>query len=515
MKWPIFKALTSVVICGSWESSSSLVLLALLVCSSVSVTAAQTPGGPGSAGSGQTSAFTIVPGANTPVYLKVIPNAVCKLREKPQEQEDVDHGDYSDAQADSDVSQAPRKHLKLFSDADGNARFFVQPAPLASDGNPDEIMIVLTCLSPGVQSRYIVKLRASDSPTADMPFPPSTDPALNQSNQTILPPLQDPETPTNLQLLQAGYPVRPDPIQSPVSYAMWLKAVSNPINVVSPQTTPNPNLYYTLFLDRTNGVAVTAPAGKDGVHPDQPFVYVNAEWQVPTVTGEIFRNSQVGEWVGLDGLNNTHIWQAGTGQAVLPAASFHLELGHVWSLSTYDAWWEEYPYPADILTSLAVHPGDLIYCAVWIGFDPNLPSTADPSVYGKFASFQIMNYTTGQMIHDQPPTNFTFTGRDAEWIIERPSVGPSPSLAEPTDLANYHSQCTDSSKPDFGGMTMTNTVAWTQTGPGESYNYELYNGYNFETWNMITGGPSPNLLSYTYPETTPAGYICSQWVAFH
>ena len=387
---------------------------------------AQTPGGGGAGPSGSTIGYTVVPGANTAIYLRTIPNATCKLRESSgDDQGDEDDFDAEDSAAQGQVGDnggSRRRPLKLFSDADGNARFFVEPPPGSSH---DDATLALRCVAPGARGKYFIKLRASDRATANMPFPPATDPALNQSNQTVLPALDNAANLTDQDIMLAGYPVRPDPTQSPDEYALWLKAVSQPINVVTGQATPSPNVWHGLLASGNwSGYVLEPQADQYGFA--QPYVFVFGHWNVPkTVSGELFRQSSVSEWVGLDGNSASPLVQAGTQQDVLPAALVQIRLGQPWTLSSYNAWTEVFPLqPSQVLPTLPVHPGDDIECAVWISWDTLIPTQP-----GGFAYFQLFNVTTNQIVRtifeiaNLPNFDykFNFLGHDAEWIVERPS----------------------------------------------------------------------------------------------
>ncbi len=473
---------------------------------------------PGSPPITQAIGYTVAPEANTPIYLKTLPNAVCKLREKLVDGErDDDDFDAEDAAADSAPQAggganraAILNHLKLFSDGDGNARFFVQPP---AETPVDEVNLVLRCAAGDARSRYVIRLRRSDRATRDLPFPPSVDPALNQSNQTVLPVLRDPETLTDQEIMLAGYPVRPDPIQSPNEYALWLSAVSKPINVVAPETTANDNIYHALMVSNIWTGDYTLPQ-TDSYGFAQPYVYVFGHWKTPkTVTGELFRSTATSEWVGLDGESPSPLVQAGTGQQTLPAGLVPVFLHQPpWTLSSYDAWTEVFPLQvSQELKTFPVHPGDNIECAVWISWDDMIPTQP-----GGFAYFQLTNLTTNQVVRTQFEIanlpnfdyKFNFLGRDAEWIVERPSYGPNPQNLTPFDLSNYHSQCVNNSASDFNALYIRSPVAWTETGPNQ-YIKQVFSSYSNNSVDMFAG---LTFLSGMYMLDNYS--MCFQWFNF-
>jgi Peptidase A4 family len=493
---------------------SQYAILVGVTAAGTQLVGAQTPGAP-SVPPSRTMGYTIPPGVNTGVYLKVMPNAVCKLREKPPG--DVDDYD-SDAEGtlgrtETDVSgenPAPAvKYLKLFSDADGNARFFAQPPDTASG---DELKFIIRCTSRNGGALYLVRLRASIRATLGLPFPPTIDPALNQRNQTVLPALRDPAAMTDQDIIRAGYPARPDPMLAPAEYARWLNAVSKSIIVVPGQAVTNANVYHGLVSNTWSGDVLEPQQDSYGFA--EPYVRIAGQWRVPTnLTGELLRSSAVAEWVGLDGNSSSPLVQAGTDQNVLPAALVPVILGHgPWILSSYNAWTEVFPLqPSQSLPSFPVHPGDTISCGVWISWDNLIPTAT-----GGFAYFQLFNFNTNQVIRSRfeianlPDftVKFSFLGHDAEWIVERPSYGPDPGHLTPYDLANYHSQCFNNGG-DFRAMLFDSPLAWAETGP-DQYDKRLYSGFANDTWSMFAG---LTYLSGMYPPDGSS--MCFQWFNFH
>ena len=107
-------------------------------------------------------------------------------------------------------------------------------------------------------------------------------------------------------------------------------------------------------------------------------------------------------WVGLDGVNNNDVLQAGT------EADAYCSNGT--TNTDYYAWVEWYPADTLEITNLAITPGDVV--AVWVY--PNSATTG--------AAF-VINETTNQYLTMgiTAPAGTSLQGSSVEWIMERPS----------------------------------------------------------------------------------------------
>lgn len=493
-------------------------IVAGMACLGVFLTSAQTPGTTGG-GWRTTIAYTVPPGANTGVYMKLAPNAVCRLREISPDAvadgADLVSAVGSEQEDDSgETSAAAVNFLRLFSDADGNARFFAQPPAERASIESDFSVI---CNSSQGLTHYLVRLRAGNRAVPGFPFPPDVDPALRQSNETVLPPLTDPASMTDEQIMLAGYPLRPDPVASPAEYAEWLTAVSKPISVVTAQSVANENIYHGQLVSATWSGDIVNPQ-QDSFGFAEPYVGVTGQWTVPTtVSGELFRSSAVSEWIGLDGVSASPLIQAGTGQSVLPFGLVPHYLGRPWTVSIYNAWTEVFPLqPEQSLATFPVHPGDKISGGIWISWDD-----LKPTATGGFAFFQLFNYNTNQSIRtvfeiaNLPDftVKFNFLGHDAEWIVERPSIGPDPNHLTPLDLANYHSQCMNSQGGEYEAVLFQRPTAWVQTGAAGQYDRRLYTELANDNLAMFNSVNGTTYLSGMYPEDNSS--MCFEWFNFH
>jgi Peptidase A4 family len=147
------------------------------------------------------------------------------------------------------------------------------------------------------------------------------------------------------------------------------------------------------------------------------FTAVSGQWVVPPV-----QSSATGEysatWIGVDGVNNSSLIQAGTAQDTANGTV------------SYDDWYEILPANETLITSVA--PGDHIQASI----SQNSPGTW---------TIAITDITSGQSLSQA----FAFNGpsTSAEWIEEAPKVNGIQSV-----LANF-------------GTTQFTDMAWAGSNP--------------------------------------------------
>ena len=125
-----------------------------------------------------------------------------------------------------------------------------------------------------------------------------------------------------------------------------------------------------------------------------PYRSVSGQWTVPRVV-PTSRPTFSALWVGIDGVANTSLIQAGTEQ------DFYRGVAH------YSAWWEVLPAPAVTIRSLAVRPGDRMTARIArVGTDRWRITISDA---------RGGSYTTVRA--------YAGPGTSAEWIEEAPVVG--------------------------------------------------------------------------------------------
>jgi hypothetical protein len=148
-----------------------------------------------------------------------------------------------------------------------------------------------------------------------------------------------------------------------------------------------------------SGSAVFAAAG-------DKFGWVEGEWTVPDPSDPKGGKSSYysSAWIGIDGWGSGDVLQAGTESSLVNG-----------SKKVY-AWWEWYPNYEVAISNFPVSAGDTMYCLICV----NSPTTA--SIY-------LTNDSTDQStsFNITAPSGTTLVGNCAEWIVETPSVGGSPT----------------------------------------------------------------------------------------
>jgi hypothetical protein len=178
--------------------------------------------------------------------------------------------------------------------------------------------------------------------------------------------------------------------------------------------------------------------------------------------------------------------QAGTAHEAMQIDAGGIEL----TLASYHAWAEFLPqqHSEQVISNFAIHPGDEIFTAVWIGSGDNEPSLASAS-----ATFFIMNLSTGGFASlSVPRSPLCVKGREAVWAMERPTVGGRLS-----DLANY------------GSAVMYNASARRANNP-RSQGFVPYRGARNLQSTMVNG---PDTLSTV--TAIDANSMRFEWKAFN
>ena len=162
--------------------------------------------------------YTIAPDVESLIILKTLPNSICFLHRE----DDDSTSDYI---------------LKLYADQDGIIRFHVR-----SDIEAEYIMkFIIKCENDNKSIRYPLELRSTFKATNEMPFPVNDTPKSSPNDTHIRPAISEQEI-LNLsdeELLERGFPPRPDPSTSPEAFDTWKKVVSIPMTIVKPQMVTN------------------------------------------------------------------------------------------------------------------------------------------------------------------------------------------------------------------------------------------------------------------------------------
>lgn len=453
---------------GSLTSVSRLLALpTLLLCGLGISTSAQ------EAGSYKIAAekgFTIVPNAQTPIVVQTMPDAACDLHSEAAGQ--LDH------------------KLRFYANGDGYVMIHASSKQESEDG----IHVQLDCQAKGKTVRYPLHLRASSFATPDHPAPQTVMPTPKGSH--VMPALsaQEAEQLSDEELINHGFPPRPDASTSPDSYAKWRDLVSQPITMVAPH-----------LVSRTDIVRSPSRQGQSqqqGVQNSfgssanwsgyvdfgsyRGFTAVYGQWNVPTVVAcESNTTTYSSFWVGLDGDGLSDLVQDGTEHDCT-------DIWGIFNFYSYSAWEELLPNQQyEQTVSLSISPGDSFWALAFVGdayhnYNPN----------GGYAWFNMWDLSKRQGVLVGQALNGTFYyGYEAEWIMERPLLSNG-NFAELSD---------------YSLALMSNPEILSS-----SFNWNYYTSYsNEELWmyNDYYNGNGNNLLSAAFGGGPTAIYY--YWYNFH
>jgi hypothetical protein len=458
---------------GSRGASSLLALTALLLCGlSVSTSAQEAPSYKVAAEKG----FTVAPNVQTPIVLKTMPDAACDLH--------------------ADSKSGSTQKLRFYANGDG----YVKIHATAKKESEDGVHVQLDCQANGQAVRYPLHLRASASPTADMPAPQSVTPTPTGSQ--VMPALSEEEAQqlSDSELISRGFPPRPDASKAPDAYAQWRDLVSQPITMVPPHLVSHTDEVRTPTLQGVsrqgdvsqeqgvrNGFGTSANwSGYVSEGSYRNFDAVYGQWNVPSIVAcESNTTTYSSFWVGLDGYYTGDLVQDGTEQNCTNI------LG-IFNFTSYSAWEEVLPnQPYSQSVSLSINPGDSFWALAWVGdanhaYDPN----------GAYAWFNMWDLTQKQGVLVGLALNGTyFYGYTAEWIMERPYLS-----------SGQYAQLSDYSVAVMGyPEVLTSSDYW-----------EYYTSFSdMEIWqyNYYYSGNDNNLLSAAVADGPTAIYY--YWFNYH
>lgn len=381
--------------------------------------------------------YTVAPLIHSPIAIRTIPHAVCSVH----------------ADGDSD----PKHSLKVYADGEGVVRFHVQP----SAATHDIARLEIDCAAHGNLVRYPLHLRVSLEPTQDMPSPPLEKPLAERHEALLRPALSLDEAMrlTDEQALARELPLRPNPDEVPKAFNAWLRCVSMPGYRIKPHLVSNPDVTHGKRKQHAPANSSnwcgfellrslkSSPTIEGGVGLSEPYDWVAGTWHVPFVTSEPGAKTYSALWVGLDGDGTTDLVQAGTEQEAT-----NINLGFIrFTLTNYYAWTEFLPQqPTEqVISNFTINPGDEIFTEVWVG-----AADGGPSLNGAFGRFFIMNLTTGGYASVSTPRAPTsVSGREAVWVMERPTVGGSlPDLANYRSSVMYNASARKANSPRYRGF---------------------------------------------------------------
>ncbi len=396
---------------GSVVRAALIALVTVLACSGGG--AVDMPSPPGAASSvapgvvrdpgptGGRVIYELPSGGESTLSIRTLPNAVCLLH------------------AADDVDASSADHLDLYADEDGIARLplrhtgrSVSGADLALDCSDDA----------GTRLVLAINVRVVVGAPSEGPAP------FSRAGKRVLRMLDGAPDAVPREALQArGYPPRPDAGKAPGVYTKWLALVTSGATVLAPhvvlarsglqgpaRTVEAALESRTASTSNWSGYAITSDTSTYGE--------VFGAWYVPRVSSEpgLLSADYSTFWVGMDGYGTSDVVQAGTSQNTLTIFGIQM--------SSYGAWTEWYPYSMQSISNFPVNPGDEIETWVWVATAANVWT---PS--GGTGWFLLWNATqnVASEVTTGAPAGITFSGRTAEWVMERPTVdGKIASLAD-------------------------------------------------------------------------------------
>ncbi len=437
--------------------------------------------------------YTVAPHIFSQITLRVPPNAACTVR--------------------LEGSTDPMCSLKVHADPSGIARLHVRPL----NETEELFKFDVECEVDQQVTHSVLELRACHEPSHDMPAPPEDDLILADRTTSMRPALSEREmvTMSHAELLERGYPVRPDPDEVPRAFRAWRQAVAVPMEVVDAYLIDLPDVQHGKGVGLREAAAssfnwsgyellrslVRKPAvriGQTGISLDEPYDWVHGRWHVPAAYGELNRRTYSSLWVGLDGDGTTDLVQAGTESDSIRVGDQYMSI----MLSTYSAWVEFLPQQptSQLVSNFPVSPGDDILVEVWIG-----EAGSGPTLSGRFGVFLIMNLTTQLTTRIYTTVDATHVGgTEAVWILERPTIlvpasGIFGAFNQLPDLANY------------GSAVMFDAYARKANSP-RNQGYVPYLGPRNKAIAMVDGTSGRTLSTVTPIDSYSMRFL---WAAFN
>lgn len=211
------------------------------------------------------------------------------------------------------------------------------------------------------------------------------------------------------------------------------------------------------------------------------FGTISGWWQVPRVHAGTASSSFGANWIGIDGFNNSHLIQTGTGEQVING------------VAQYFAWWEILPNAATPI-NMAVSPGNTMRASI-----KNLGN-------GQW-QLTIQNVS----LHETYTINQTYSGpgMSAEWIEEAPTINGQVTTLDPYSTYSFTNLMVNGQNPflqpiNGGIMVQNHRQVSTPSYPGE-------NGNNFAMayGSQIPLAPSLSMphIQYVFPFYSAPGQV--------
>jgi hypothetical protein len=396
--------------------------------------------------------FAIPPDISTPLTLKTLPNALCRVRLEGSTEDAKELLTIADPQGLIRLHARPKGHFRV------PIRFVVE-----CNNGEERTQFLFSVMSEFEQNHAVSSFFPE---TLDVSFAGIPHPALTDDEKSHL---------TDSELVHRGYPMRPSAIAYPKLYESWLLTVSSPGRMIKPdcramprKASPNLLTHSAQLTPNWSGFALPETRSYSTIPPTAatPYAWVHAVWWVPHATGANSLDCEYAFWVGLTDHAGSYLVQAGNVCTVVTFRTWALEI----ELSTYYPFTEVVPrQPVMAITNFHINPGDFISCDVWIG-----GTDGEVHIPGNTANFLIINHTSlGTWALVQTPLDgISANGELAVWIMERPYVPWSPSgvFGPWSSEQKYWGPAAFSSLANYGSALMAFCTARTaDASPGEGY----------------------------------------------
>jgi hypothetical protein len=194
------------------------------------------------------------------------------------------------------------------------------------------------------------------------------------------------------------------------------------------------------------------------------------------------------EWVGIDGVWNSSLIQAGVTEVYDPSTNL-VYTSAAWGGG---AWWEILPAPSTPIPTMAVTPGDSVTVTIW-------------QVSGSLWAIALIDNTTGQSF----TTDQTYTGpgTSAEWIVEAPTDATTGTV---DTLGDYSPPVTFSDLRMGGPETTLEADTMVQGGVVVSVPSELTStGFTVSYIGSATPAPAPTPTPIPTPTPAPTVQVAT------
>jgi Peptidase A4 family len=307
---------------------------------------------------------------------------------------------------------AGARSLTIYADDNGIARLSLRPLA----GAAPTVQLTAACDNATEHVTFPLTIHTSTRPMQYARPPVVADRTLN------LPRGFDPVTASDADLDRYGYPPRPDANANADAYAEWVQAVQAVRVHVAPSG--------VVRTDRVEGNATSGNwSGMVAKGAGGQFTKAVGKWVVPlALTDDNHSPAYSSLWVGLDGYTSGDIVQDGSESDAAVLLGF--------LVTTYYVWIEYYPDNGSTeLSNFDVNPGDQMYMSA---------KTCRNTHHQLIGCFYLVDQTQGEATkaYERPP-HASFAGNNAEWILERPTVGgslydlPDYVVAATTDMLAY------------------------------------------------------------------------------